>query len=197
MRKKTQKFHFHRDPTSQIVTKDQIHWVSSEVAKARYDTHENGVNNVDYIAYQKSIFDEFIGIYLKQGSTLDYGCGEGAVLQRFIENLYIYDLYYHPDLSIFKRTFDHIILIEVVEHFEKPLEEFERLAALLNPGGRLIIQTQFYQNFDEIEQWWYIRDTTHVSFYNKAAFRFISSKLGLTLIYTDDKFRVVLEKSNI
>ncbi len=194
MRKKTQKIHFHLDLASQIIQKDQSHFVSSEVAKARYDTHDNGVNNIDYIAYQKSIFDDFIGMYLKQGTSLDYGCGEGAVLQRFIENLFIYDLYYHPDDQIFKRTFDNIILIEVVEHFEFPLMEFKRLTELLNQGGRLIVQTQFYTDFEHISEWWYVRDSTHVSFYNVEAFKFLAQALGLTLIYTDYKSRVVLEK---
>lgn len=195
MRKKTQKIHFHLDLASQIIQKDHVHFVSSEVAKARYDTHQNGVNNVDYIAYQKSIFDQFIGIYLKSGSTLDYGCGEGAVLQRFIENLFIYDLYYHNDDTIFKRTFDNIILIEVVEHFEDPIGEFKRLVERLNEGGRLIVQTQFYTNFEQIEDWWYVRDATHVSFYNIEAFKYLASQFNLTMIYTDHKSRIVLEKT--
>jgi SAM-dependent methyltransferase len=194
MKKKMPKIQFHLDQKTLLVMKDQAHWVSMAEAKARYDTHNNGEDNIEYIAYQKRIFDDFIGIYLKPGKSLDYGCGEGAVLTQFIPNLALYDLFYHNDLNVFKQTFDNIILIEVVEHFENPWLEFTRLKDLLNPGGRLIIQTQFYDDFEKIHQWWYVRDHTHVAFYHATTFKVLCEQLDLKLIYTDDKSRVVLEK---
>jgi SAM-dependent methyltransferase len=195
MQKKTPKIQFHLDQKTHLVLKDRKHWISLEDAKARYDTHHNGEDNLEYIAYQKRIFDEFIGIYMNRGKTLDYGCGEGAVLKQFIDNLAVYDLFYHTDASIFEQSFDNIIMIEVVEHFEDPLNDFKRLTELLNPGGRLLIQTQFYENYETIHQWWYVRDATHVVFYNLEAFKYISAYFGLQVIYTDNKSRVVLEKT--
>ncbi len=194
MKKKTSKIQFHLDETTHLVMKDQKHWVSKVDAKARYDTHNNGEDNLEYIAYQKRIFDDFIGIYLKPGTAMDYGCGEGAVLKQFIPNLALYDLFYHNDPNILEQTYDNIILIEVVEHFEQPMADFKRLEALLNPGGRLIIQTQFYEDFDNIHQWWYVRDETHVAFYHLKTFEVICERLGFKLIYNDNKSRVVLEK---
>jgi SAM-dependent methyltransferase len=194
MKKKTPKIQFHLDPITHLVMKDRNHWISMPAAKARYDTHHNGEDNFEYIAYQKRIFDDFIGIYLKPGKSMDYGCGEGAVLKQFIEDLSVYDLFYHPDQSVFKQTFDNIILIEVVEHFEHPIEEFKRLNERLSPGGRLIIQTQFYEDFEAIQTWWYVRDTTHVAFYHLDTFKYLCERFNLKLIYTDNKSRVVLEK---
>lgn len=195
MTKKTSKIQFHRDDTSYLVMKDPQHFPSNDDAKARYDTHHNGQDNAEYIAYQKRIFDTFVGIYLKPGNSLDYGCGEGGVMSKFIQDLVLYDLYYHPDVKVLEKTYDNIILIEIVEHFESPMAEFKRLVDMLNLGGRLIIQTQFYSNFNDIEDWWYVRDTTHVAFYHLHTFEFLCKQFGLRQIYTDMKSRVVLEKT--
>ncbi len=195
MTKKNRKIQFHKDETSYLVMKDPQHFPSNEAAKARYDTHHNGEDNDEYIAYQKRIFDTFVGIYLKPGKSLDYGCGEGGVMSNFIEGLALYDLYYHPDSKVLQTTYDNIILIEIVEHFESPMTEFKRLIDLLNHGGRLIIQTQFYTDFEGIEQWWYVRDTTHVAFYHLNTFEYLCKQFGLRLIYTDMKSQVVLEKT--
>lgn len=194
MKKKTPKIQFHFDQMTHIVRKDRKHWISLTDAKARYDTHHNGEDNLEYIAYQKRIFDEFIGIYMNKGTTLDYGCGEGAVLKQFIPDLALYDLFYYPDRAIFNQRFDNIILIEVIEHFEEPIQAFKGLVELLNPGGRLIIQTQFYEDYDNIHQWWYVRDVTHVVFYNIQSFYYLCEHFDLKLIYSDNKSRVVLEK---
>jgi hypothetical protein len=195
MTKKSPKIQFHQDQTSWLVMKDPKHFPNHAMAKARYDTHNNGENNVQYVEYQKRIFDDFIGIYLKPGKTLDFGCGEGGVLSQFIPNLALYDLYYHPNQMVLKQNYDNIILIEVIEHFDTPLIEFNRLVEMLNPNGRLIIQTQFYTSFDDIPSWWYVRDATHVAFYHLRTFDYLCKQFGLHLIYTDEKSRIVLEKT--
>lgn len=197
MKKNKQPMQFHLDPLTCIVTKDRRHWVSMAEAKARYDTHHNEGDNPTYIQYQKRIFDEFIGMYIVGSKVMDFGSGEGEVLKQFIPNLVCYDLYYHPDQTVLNTTYDSIILIEVVEHFEQPLLEFKQLVERLNPGGRLIIQTQFYDTFEAIASWWYVRDATHVSFYCEDSFRWLCEEFNLNLIYVDGQSRVVLEKSII
>ncbi len=195
MSKKATKIQFHLDFDTKLVTKDPSIWVSSNDAKARYDTHKNSAEDLNYFNYHKRIFDEFIGIYIKQGNVLDYGCGEGAMQSKFIPNLQLYDLYYHKNETIFNQTFDTIILIETVEHFESPWTEIERLIHLLEPQGRLLIQTLFYPNFENISSWWYVRDVTHVSFFCLETFEYMCKRYGMRMIYTDFISRVVLEKS--
>lgn len=195
MSKKATKPQFNLDLDTKLVTKDKSFWVSSNDAKARYDTHKNGSEDVNYFNYHKRIFDEFIGIYIKQGNALDYGCGEGAMQTKFIPNLNLYDLYYYNDEAIFNRTFDTIILIETIEHFESPWIEFDRLIQLLEPQGRLLIQTLFYPDFKDISSWWYVRDVTHVSFFCLETFESMCKRYGLRMIFTDFKSRVVLEKT--
>lgn len=188
---------FNLDPVSYIVKKDERHWVSWTEAKARYDTHHNEGDNVTYIQYQKRIFDEFIGIYMTGHKIMDFGSGEGQVMKQFIPELVCYDLHYYPDQTVLNTPYDSIILIEVVEHFEDPIAEFEKLIQLLNPQGRLLIQTQFYTKMDDIPHWWYVRDVTHVSFYCMESFEWLCKQYNLKLIYTDYKSRVVLEKAKV
>lgn len=197
MKKTNQPMQFHLDPVTHIVQKDQRHWVSVAEAKARYDTHHNEGDNVTYIQYQKRIFDEFIGIYMTGPKIMDFGSGEGQVMNQFIPGIVCYDLHYHPDQTVLQTTYDSIMLIEVVEHFEHPIAEFEQLIQMLNPQGRLLIQTQFYTNTEDIAQWWYVRDVTHVSFYCVESFQWLCRQYNLKLIYTDGKSRVVLEKSKV
>lgn len=193
--KTIKKIQFHLDPNSKIITKDLVHWVPIETQKKRYDYHHNDLDDPNYVLYQKKIFDEFIGIYLKQGDLLDYGCGEAAILKTFIPNLRVYDLFYHNDVTVFESTYDTIILIEVMEHLENPEAVIQKLTKLLKPKGRLIIQTQFYPSLERMSDWWYVRDVTHVSFYNLESFKYFAARYGIELIYTDFKSRVVLEKT--
>ncbi|MCU0105046.1 class I SAM-dependent methyltransferase [Acholeplasma vituli] len=194
MIKKTTPLQFYLDPETQILHKDLKHWVSDDEAKKRYDTHNNDADDFKYIEYHKRIFDEFIGIYMHEGTILDYGCGEGLIQKHFIPGLFGFDLYYHNDQKLLTQTYDTIICIEVVEHFKDPIPEFKRLTELLKPGGRLLIQTQFYPELDKVPSWWYVRDITHVCFYQFVSFEYLSKLLGLTIIYSDYKSRIVLEK---
>lgn len=194
MIKKPLPIQFYLDPETHLVHKANKHWVSDIEAKERYDKHHNDEMDEKYISYHKRIFDTFIGIYMKNGSILDFGCGESIIQKRFIPDLVGYDLYYHNDPIVLESTYDSIILIEVVEHFQDPVGEFQKLFNLLKPGGRLLIQTQFYPDIDELNRWWYTRDVTHVVFYQYAAFEYIANRFGFSIIYSDYKSRIVLEK---
>ena len=185
----------HLDETSKIVKKDKGLFVSQEQAKKRYLTHHNQLTDERYLKYQTSIYETFVSLYLKTPDILDYGCGEAAPL-KYVSGLEmaLYDLYFFNDESVFNKRYDTIILIEIVEHFEDPFDTFDKLCSLLKPGGRLIVQTEFKPAFADILDWWYIRDETHVSFYDLEVFQYIAKRFDLSVIYTNDKNRIVLQK---
>jgi len=174
----------HMDSKSGLVYKDESHIVNKDAELARYLAHNNTLSNSRYYDYQKRIFDTFVSQFI-QGKILDYGCGEEAPLKAISQlDMACYDLYFFKDEKVLKTTYDTIILIEVIEHFSQPNIMFKQLVDLLNPKGRLIIQTEFKPAFEVIHDWWYIRDETHLSFFDEKVFHYFA-----------DKNRIVLEKA--
>jgi SAM-dependent methyltransferase len=90
----------------------------------------------------------------------------------------LFDPYFAPDRSVLSRTYDFIVCCEVIEHFHRPAEEFDRLGAILNPGGILGIMTCFQTDDSAFERWHYLRDPTHVVFYRERTLSFVAGQRG-------------------
>lgn len=192
---KQRKIKLHMDNESGLVYKDVTHHISNKAELSRYLTHNNQLSDPRYYQYQKSVYDDFISRFIK-GSILDYGCGEEAPLKSISGlDMACYDLYFFKDPKVLENKYDSIIMVEVIEHFRSPFDEFEMLVNRLNPKGRLIIQTEFKPNYDSIHTWWYIRDETHLSFFDEQVFQFLAKKHGLNVIFSNQKNRIVLEKA--
>jgi SAM-dependent methyltransferase len=67
----------------------------------------------------------------------------------------------HLDLG---RSFDCVLLIDVLEHIEQDIEAVERIAAHLQPGGRLIVhvpqreQLHYLPQEDDLHAWDHVRE---------------------------------------
>ena len=112
------------------------------------------------------MLDDFINPNLIDGTILDFGSGQARALAHLLPNklVYSYDYYYYPEIKLLDIKYDNIVLIETAEHFQDPIVQFSKITNMLNPQGRLIIQTLFKPDIDEFTRWWYKRDVTHVSF---------------------------------
>lgn len=133
--------------------------------KERYDKH---VCDDGYLKYMESVYNKIKG-YLNDGISLDYGCGQIHVLSDILNSnnfsCFYYDLFYYNNLD--DKKYDNIILIEVLEHIEDVKEELLKIKNMLNDKGKIIIMTNFIPA--DISNWWYLRDTTHVSFLNESS----------------------------
>jgi hypothetical protein len=183
-----------------FIYKQPIYHVALEQEKARYLEHHNDENNIAYRTY----LDQFIKSHihpLKDIKTiLDFGSGPTPLLAQLLSvegyEVTDFDPFFHNDLDYLKKTYDLIILTEVLEHIFDPLSTLERLILQLNTNGKLLIMTQFRDmSIDDFLEWWYRRDITHVSFFNTDTFHYIKNYLKLEIIENNHKDVILFTKA--
>lgn len=181
-------------PSCGFLSKAERHILNSNDEFLRYKNHQN--NNEDYKKYQENFYHiirEFLG-----ENVLDFGCGDGHVLANILaqngHNSHYYDLYFYPQENYKKILYDAIILEEVIEHIREPLPVLLPLLSLLKNDGRLIIRTRFIPSDVFLNNWWYLRDITHISFFDMKTFKYLCQVLKMQIIYCNDKDIVILEK---
>lgn len=153
--------------------------------KARYQTHQNHVDDPRYQDFQRPIIAliENLGPNLE---VLDFGCGEGPVIQHLLEpsgyKVDLYDIYFYPDTAVLRSKYDFVAAVEVVEHFYDPAREFTLLRSLLKPGGHLGLMTEQCSENTDFNTWHYRRDPTHVAFYSEVTLRWIGQRYAFTQV---------------
>ena len=147
--------------------------------KKRYLEHNNDILDTNYQNFLMPIVEKVIQFQTPEDSGMDFGAGPGPVVAYLLKQsgyeICLYDPYFHPNEENLSRSYDYIILTEVVEHFHDPKKEFQKLHSLLKPKGRLYILTHPYDDSIVFENWYYKNDQTHTFFYTKNTFEWIKS----------------------
>lgn len=153
--------------------------------RARYDTHRNEIGDPGYRAFLRRLLDPLLERLTPRAEGLDYGSGPGPALAAMLRAdgfpTAVYDPFYAPDARALERTYDFITCTETAEHFFEPAAEFERLDALLRGGGWLGVMTTLRTPERPFEDWWYVRDYTHVCFYSARTMEWIAKRYGWAL----------------
>lgn len=97
------------------------------------------------------------------------------------------------DLTVFPwpfedRQFEHVIMIDVLEHVPSVIRTLEEVHRITAPGARVTIRVPYYNSWDASF------DPTHEHCFNENSFEFFdpSSETGkLRTYYTEAKFRIV------
>ena len=148
----------------------------------QYRLHENHVDDPDYRRFLTKLAAPMLDEILPGSKGLDYGCGPGPALAAMMREaghtMWIYDPFFFADTATLTQTFDFITCSEAVEHFHHPAEEFDRLDALLRPGGVLGVMTCFQTDDARFANWHYRKDPTHVVFYRPATFAVLARQRG-------------------
>jgi SAM-dependent methyltransferase len=151
----------------------------------------HGIGNHSYIIASNQIihYQQFIKKYAS-GILLDCGCGDVpyyGIYKNLIDDSYCIDWEYSPqdqihvdkfvnlnEPLIINKTFDTIILSDVLEHIAEPQQLINELYLLLNPNGKIIIMVPFMYRLHE-EPNDYYRYTEHALKYmlNKASFKLL------------------------
>ena len=157
---------------------DKEFYLSSNDEYKHYLTHNNDVNDPRYKQFLSNLMLPLIERIKLNSKGLDYGCWPGPALSLMLREkgyqMFNYDPFFHPKKSNLLKKYDFISCSETVEHFHNPFDEFTRFNELLNDGGIIGIMTNFHSEEKIFENWYYIKDPTHVVFYNKKTFLIIA-----------------------
>ena len=157
---------------------DKEFYLSSNDEYKHYLTHNNDVNDPRYKKFLSNLMLPLIERIKLNSTGLDYGCGPGPALSLMLREkgyqMFNYDPFFHPEKRNLLKKYDFISCTETVEHFHNPFGEFTRFNELLNNNGVIGIMTNFHSEQDIFENWYYIKDPTHVVFYNKKTFQIIA-----------------------
>lgn len=151
---------------------------------AHYLHHDNDPEDPGYRRFLSRVAKPLLERLGPGLQGLDYGCGPGPALATMLREagheVALYDPFFRPDPAPLRETYDFITCTETVEHFHDPAGEFDRLDALLRPGGWLAVMTCFQDDDAAFAQWHYRRDPTHVVFYRAETFRKLAALRGWT-----------------
>lgn len=195
--------HFHHCPSCGAFFRDPPTYLSPQAEKARYQLHHNHPEDPAYQAYFRRFIDQAILPYLdltQPLTCLDFGSGPQPVLSSVMENHYhqkmaIYDPYFAPHSEVWNTHYDLITLVEVLEHLKRPLADLKPVVATLKVGGILALSTRLWTpDLGRFDNWWYIHDPTHVTFYSPQAITRLADHLGLRVLQIQPPAYITLQK---
>jgi|AntRauTorcE11897_2_1112592.scaffolds.fasta_scaffold00001_524 hypothetical protein len=194
---------YHTCSYCEFTCKDEKHFVTKKEELTIYNFHNNFIYDPEYIAFFKKFINKAILPYASNIiKGLDFGSGPQPVLAELLKREYnykmhIYDVFFAPEKVYENNKYDLVTCTEVVEHLKNPLEYFKIFKSLINNNGIIAVMTLLSPNNEkDFFDWWYIRDKTHISFFTLKTMQVIASKLGLKIVYTDNKRYITLKKVN-
>jgi 2-polyprenyl-3-methyl-5-hydroxy-6-metoxy-1,4-benzoquinol methylase len=187
-----------------LVFKDSHQLLNQKEEKARYDLHNNDLNDENYIKYlnrmieivRKNVRNDY---FHEAKNILDYGCGPVKGYEFLLKNQkgshYInsYDPYYFLEKAVLKESYDLIIASETAEHFNHPKIEIENWNQCLNQNGILAIRTELFDKTKDLNKWWYAKDPTHVVFYTLKTWEWFAHNCCYEILHMESPF-IILQK---
>ena len=155
---------------------------SASEEKARYEEHLNDVQDERFQAFVRPITAKVQRDFTPADKGLDFGSGIAPIVRHVLTEsgytIEAYDPFFAPHPERLDRSYDYITCCEVIEHFHHPAREFERLKAMLKPGGKLYCMTMLHHDGIDFQNWHYRRDDTHVFIYQRETVEWITERFG-------------------
>lgn len=174
--------------------------LSEEDEKARYEQHENTLENAGYRQWLESFIQDAFLPWYKEGNILDFGSGPSPALTELLKEqsypVFSYDPYFSPVWPA-DHPYHMFLVCEVLEHIKDPLKEFRKLYDQAAEDGILSLKTQFLPNFEResFRGWWYKEDPTHICFYSPRSLKVLGELSGWNLIFHDQKSLAIYKKT--
>lgn len=146
--------------------------LSRDQEKKRYLLHDNSLEHSGYVTFLNELLEPLQSFLSKGQQGLDFGCGpiEAAATLLQKEDLCVesYDPFFFPKEDVLKKQYDFLIASEVVEHFYDARKSWELMISLLKEKGILALRTSPFDMREgwkeNLLNWHYAKDPTHVSF---------------------------------
>lgn len=182
-----------------LVFRDPETYLKNAEEKARYETHNNSIENEGYVRFLSPVV-ELLSPYLKKTDHgLDYGCGPGPILETLFSRLGFrvenYDPYFFNDKSLVEKKYDFITCTEAIEHFYEAQSAFTKMNEILKPEGLLLLMTDRRPAKEKFLGWGYRMDNTHVCFYSTKTFEWIANHWGYEILFSEGKLSLFRKKS--
>jgi len=159
--------------------------ITETAEKARYDEHENSINDEGYCRFLGQLLTPLAERLPDDAQGLDFGSGPGPTLSLLMAKqgfqMACYDKYYAADEMLLGQSYDFITSTEVIEHLREPKLVFEQLMSMLKPNAYLGIMTSLLPPFEQFANWHYKRDLTHIVFYSDKTFEWLAEQWNLQL----------------
>lgn len=180
--------------TCKAIVKDEAFFLSPKEERARYETHNNDVDDVRYQNFTMPITNHVLEHFLPHHKGLDFGSGTGPVISSMLGkqgySIVQYDPFFAPDKSLLNNHYDYIVSCEVFEHFYNPKTEIDQLVSILNTNGMLLIMTDVYNDQIDFSTWYYRNDPTHVFIYRRETIEYIARQNKLEVDVLTDRLVV-------
>lgn len=176
----------------QLVFVDQTMLPTPTEEKQEYEKHNNCFDDVGYQTFLRKALNaatKYTNINLAKCRYLDFGCGPAPVLaamaSRVCQSASYYDPLFFPNGSCLKHCYEVISCTEAIEHFHRPIVEWEILMSMMTLNSLLVIMTKRVISKERFANWHYKNDMTHVSFFSEYTFHFLAEKYGLEVVFPE------------
>ena len=180
--------------TCGTIYRHSTYYLSSEKEKERYLLHNNNVDDANYQTFVTPILNEVYRSFGPKSKGLDFGAGTGPVISKLLMDkgyqMSLWDPFFHSDESVLNDRYDFIVCCETIEHFHRPLKEFDLMITLLKPRGKLCCMSELLPTDITFDDWYYKNDPTHVIFYSEKNLKWIKEKVGFSKVRIDGRLIV-------
>ncbi|MBX3041444.1 MAG: class I SAM-dependent methyltransferase [Bdellovibrionaceae bacterium] len=176
-----------------LLFKDSSLWLDEKDERARYELHQNG--DEGHQRFLAPVVDAVRCHFPQGGRGIDWGSGPVPVLSVLLEaagfSVDHYDPFFFPRKPKPGELYDFVTLTEVIEHVFDPTSLLGEMKACLRPGGKMVVMTEPPPKDDQLLNWGYRRDPTHVCFFGKKTFLRFEELFGLKLIEDSERLFVL------
>jgi 2-polyprenyl-3-methyl-5-hydroxy-6-metoxy-1,4-benzoquinol methylase len=186
-------------PVCDFISIKEHHLLSPQDEQKRYELHNNDTFDSGYTRRFENMIDLHIKPLKQVKNILDFGSGPYPMLSHILKEqgyqVVYFDPYFANNMSYRNQKYDLIVLSEVIEHIQYPLQTLDGLLELLHQDGFILVMTEFRtMDIDGFFTWWYRRDSTHISFFNQKTFETIAKNLQLKIYTTNQKNIILFQK---
>lgn len=154
-----------------------------EEEQVRYEMHDNSIRSEGYLNFLYRLVNIVKReIQNTNQNGLDFGSGPYPMMLELLveegfKNSIGYDPFFNKNESVWEKKFKFITVCEVIEHVDNLNPTIKKLLSVLEADGVMVFSTGIKPN--DVKNWHYIIDPTHISLFGKKTFDWMAEEFGL------------------